>query len=192
MFIVLWLVLAYYERFVVKRTTKVLLGIGIAAAMLPLTFAAGASAAEPKASTACSAQGKSVACKAARRPVLSRYHSDRDHWVTSGPVAKGYRLEGRWGLATPGTRDTKTLYGCVYGTPHGPDHFISLQRNCEGKQRLRTEGQIYNRPSKAHPIALYRCNWERAVDHFVSSQSNCENPPGGAKNEGRLGYVSRA
>ncbi|MGH3428029.1 MAG: hypothetical protein ACRDQZ_10760 [Mycobacteriales bacterium] len=112
--------------------------------------------------------------------------------MTSGPVTRDYHLEGRWGLAAPGTRGTRTLYGCVYGTPHGSDHFVSLQSNCEGKRRLRTEGQIYNSPSKAHPIALYRCNWERAVDHFVSSQSNCENPPGGAKNEGRLGYVSRA
>ena len=161
-----------------KRTTKLLLGAGAVLALLPLVLSAGASAAVPAKASPHGA-------------VLTRYNNGKDHWVTSGPVSRDYHREGSWRLAPDHAKGARQLYGCVYGTPHGPDHFLSLRSDCEGKTRLRTEGWVYTGSSPAHHVALYRCNWERSVDHFVSVMADCENPPGPIKNEGPLGYVAR-
>lgn len=156
-----------------KKTTR-LLGAGVALAVLPLVFSTGASPAE--AATAGN--------------VLTRYNNGKDHWVTSGRVTAGYKREGSWRLAPAGAKGAQPLYGCVYTAAHGPDHFLSLRKDCEGKKRLRVEGYIYKTYSKSHPLSLYRCNWTRNEDHYASVMSNCENPPKPVKNEGRLGYVS--
>jgi hypothetical protein len=120
---------------------------------------------------------------------FSRFFDGSEHWETTGPVSDRYSLQRRWFLEAAPKPGTVALYGCHYSIPGGVNHFISIHPDCEGVNRLRTEGWIHTSPPDGKPSTpLYRCYRPAAYDHFLASDSSCEGMPG-AVEAGLMGYA---
>ncbi|HKF82314.1 MAG TPA: hypothetical protein VKB23_05065 [Solirubrobacterales bacterium] len=107
-----------------------------------------------------------------------------DHHVTTGRGPAGATLEGFMGQLVQGyAANRHPLYSCRHNAS-ARDHFISLNRNCEGQEYLALEGYAYDSPPPGVPtLQIYRCWYPGG--HFVSAQSNCE----GQTTEMSLGYT---
>ena len=118
-----------------------------------------------------------------RQDALSRYANGSTHWVTSGSVGAGWRLELTLGflLATPGD-GKRALYECA----NGGDRFLSLDPGCEGRTELGLSGYLYSYDVPGEDVVpIYRCRI--GGDHFASHDVRCE----GQAQEGLLGYALR-
>jgi hypothetical protein len=107
------------------------------------------------------------------------------HWVTTGFVPSGYRLEETLGYLLTGSPagvfpyqsnggGVRALYGCQLSSqPLWSYQFVSTDPNCEGQATFGAQGWIYSSPpSGISTRALYRCR--DGADHFVSTDPGCE------------------
>jgi hypothetical protein len=117
-----------------------------------------------------------------RQSALARYVSS-SHWVTTGSVGAGWRLEAVLGfLLDSGGEGRRALYECT----SGGDRFLSLDPGCEGRTELGLSGFLYaSAPSGEAVSPVYRCRI--GSDHFAASDPACE----GQVQEGLLGYAPR-
>ncbi|MFI5732387.1 hypothetical protein ACIA49_19865 [Kribbella sp. NPDC051587] len=118
---------------------------------------------------------------------LSRFDSFSERWVTSGAVTASYGTVRRWFIEGSQQPGTTALYGCSYPIPGGTNHFISADANCEGQQKLRTEGWIYSTSTAEATAPLYRCYQPDDYDHFLGDEQ-CDGVEG-AQREGLMGYA---
>jgi hypothetical protein len=118
---------------------------------------------------------------------LSRFDSFSERWVTSGAVTASYGTVRRWFIEGGQQPGTTALYGCSYPIPDGTNHFISADANCEGQQKLRTEGWIYSTRTAEATAPLYRCYQPDDYDHFLGDEQ-CDGVEG-AQREGLMGYA---
>jgi hypothetical protein len=120
----------------------------------------------------------------ARQAALARYvDANSRHWLTSGAVPGGMRLESVLGFLLPGGGPgLRALYECAAGG----DRFLSLDPGCEGRSELGLSGYLYATDPGTEPVVpLYRCR--TGVDHFASPDAGCE----GQVTEALLGYLRR-
>ncbi|UVS81293.1 LamG domain-containing protein [Actinokineospora sp. UTMC 2448] len=117
---------------------------------------------------------------------LSRYYSVErtDHTMTVHGAPAEYRFDGVLGwlpqTAEPGTQP---LYGCRSGA----DHFLSLDANCGGAQKMGTFGHIWPQPPAGLPTApVYNCSV--SGQRWVSRSPTCD----GRTVEGLLGHLLTA
>ena len=116
-----------------------------------------------------------------RQPALARYNGGT-HWVTTGLVGAGWRLESVLGfLLADGGPGRRALYECA----SGGDRFLSLDPGCEGRSELGLSGYLSADASAGDVVPVYRCRV--GADHFASSDARCE----GQVTEALLGYAQR-
>jgi hypothetical protein len=116
---------------------------------------------------------------------LNRYFNNKTHEVTTGWIDPkgGFVLEKKLGqlYQSPQNGATVQFFGCKAGST---DYFVSLDKDCEGKRLLGTNGFGYSQPvAGSNLAAIYSCQTDH--DHFVSNEADCE----GKATGNLLGYI---
>ena len=117
---------------------------------------------------------------------LNRYYSSsrQDSWSTFAPMSSDYSWQKNLGyIFTTARTGTIEIDDCYI--PGWDDHFIGVNGNCEGQQKLRTLGYVYSAPA-ANTKPIYRCYNSSQTNHSVSDNSSCE---GLGQLEWLVGYV---